>query len=1197
MGGVVSAAPRGWAEKEARDERVRKGRGPMMDGRPLIGGSEPRALRQVSLADRYDVDAETVLLSGVQALLRATIAQAVRDRLAGLRTHGYVTGYRGSPLGAVDLTARSAGRALADAGVRFEPGLNEDTAATAIWGAQQAELRGQGTGDGVFSLWYGKGPGVDRSGDVFRHANLAGASARGGVVVAMGDDHTCESSTTCHQSDLMLMGLNMPVLHPAGPQEVLDFSLIGWGLSRFTGCWVGLKSMKDTVEATAVVDGSIARVMLREPEVATPPEGLNILLGESPQAQEARLIDWRLPAVGPYARANGLDRRTLGRAGARIGVLTSGKSWLDVMEAMRLLGLGEAEAERLGLSVWKAGLAWPLETEGLRGFADGLDLLIVVEEKRAYLEPQAKEALYGLANAPRIVGKTDESGATLLRSTLDLDPVRIAAALGRAILAEVGGEAESALIKKLKKATEALEMRQDGAQALSAIPDLVARTPYFCAGCPHNRSTKTPEGQRAYAGIGCHYMAQWMDRNTTGFTHMGGEGAQWIGEAPFSREDHVFQNMGDGTFNHSGLMAVRAAVASGVSITFKILFNDAVAMTGGQKNDGGLTPQKTAAELLAAGVGRVEVVGEPSELRRLRGWPSGVRVRPREDFEEVQLELSRLEGATALLFVQTCAAEKRRRRRKGTFPKAEARVFINPEVCEGCGDCGLVSNCVAIQPLQTPLGLKRRIDQSACNQDFTCVEALCPSFVAVEGGAPRKPERVAAVAPPPEPVVPDLAPGEAWRAVFCGVGGTGVVTSGALLAMAAHLEGKGAEMLEMAGLAQKGGAVQVHLRLTGEGAESLGSARTPPGEADLLLGGDLAVAASSKTLTSLRDGRARAAVDLAETPPVEFTRDGSARLPGEALKRTITARLAPGGLTLVRAVELAESRLGDRMLGNSVLIGAAWQSGLLPLSREAIQEAMRLNGVSVEDNLAAFELGRAAAADPEAFAPRGPEAPVETLQQTVEGFAARLERYQDRLWADRYRDAIEAVVHAEASLRPGEESLSLAAARSLYKLMSYKDEYEVARLHAETSRRLAEEIFEPEAESGRRGLRVSFRLSPPLLTRPGPDGRPRKMKFGSAFLLLRHAKALRGTPVDPFGWTEERRLERALIARFEKDLRLIARTLTAGSHALAVEIAEVPMAIKGFGAVKLRAAETAGRRRAALVERFLRRDPARRNTS
>ncbi|MEM8595959.1 MAG: indolepyruvate ferredoxin oxidoreductase family protein, partial [Pseudomonadota bacterium] len=652
-------------------------------------------LRDVKLSDRYDLERSPVLLAGVQALARAVLIQRARDAAAGHDTAGYVTGYRGSPLGAVETAFGQAHRFLEPAHVRFEPGLNEDIAATALWGTQQAELRGEGRHDGVFGLWYGKGPGVDRTGDVFRHANLAGTAPLGGVIAAMGDDHTCESSTTCHQSEYAFVDAMMPILAPAGVQELIDMMLTGWALSRFSGLWVGIKAMKDTVEATAVVDGDPHRLTLATPEFAMPEGGLGIRLGDTPQAQEARLHTFKRAAAEAFARANALDGRRQGRPGARLGIVSLGKSWLDLQSALTSLGIDAAAAQTLGITTYKVGMAWPLEVEGLRAWAEGLDLVLVVEEKRGLVETQVMEALYNMPSRPRVIGKKDLEGRTLLPAQLDLDPPMIARAIGLALALEgIDHPPAAEGLARLSALTEGFN-----AEAIAE------RKPWFCAGCPHSSSTRIPEGSRAYAGIGCHYMVQWMDRETEGFTHMGGEGANWIGEARFSTREHVFQNMGDGTYNHSGLNTIRAAVDSGVNITYKILYNDAVAMTGGQTHEGGLTPRQIAAELLAAGVVRVECVYDEKES--IPEMPPGVAHHPREDLIRVQEGLREISGTTAIVYVQTCAAEKRRRRKRGAFPDLDKRVFINPAVCEGCGDCGVQSNCVAILPLETPLGRKR----------------------------------------------------------------------------------------------------------------------------------------------------------------------------------------------------------------------------------------------------------------------------------------------------------------------------------------------------------------------------------------------------------------------------------------------------------------------------------------------------------
>ncbi len=1125
-------------------------------------------LHDVSLADRFDLSRRRVLLGGTQALVRVMLMQRARDAAAGLSTAGYVTGYRGSPLGGVDQQMVRAGRALAEADIRFEPGLNEDLAATALWGTQQAHLRGEGRVDGVFGLWYGKGPGVDRSGDVFRHANFAGTAPLGGVLACMGDDHVGESSTTLHQSEFALVDAMMPILSPAGVQEVLDYSLLGWALSRYTGCWVGLKCLKDTIEVTEVVDGDPHRLKIVAPTDFPMPEGgLNIRLGDTPVAQEARMHDHKRFAAEAFARANRIDRRVWGKRGARVGIVSCGKSWLDTVHALDLLGLDAAEAARLGITTYKVGMVWPLDCASFRDWAEGLETIIVVEEKRKLVEVQIKEAIFNDRHGRRVLGWKDEAGEVLFSVKAALDPVQIARTLGR-LLALEGVETET-----LKARRGALDqaVRADNAE------EIATRKPWFCSGCPHNTSTRLPEGARAYAGIGCHYMVQWMDRETEGFTHMGGEGANWIGEAPFSTRRHVFQNLGDGTYNHSGVQAIRAALAAGTSITYKILYNDVVAMTGGQPNEGGLTPQRIAAELKAMGVTRVVGVYDPKEDVDPADFPPGVQMRTRDALDEVQRELEQVEGVSAIIYIQTCAAEKRRRRKRGTFPDPDRRVFINPEVCEGCGDCGVKSNCVSILPLETEFGRKRRIDQSSCNKDFSCLEGFCPSFVTLEGAEVRKPAPTALDLPDlPEPRLPAIA--GTHNIVITGVGGTGVVTVGALLAMAAHLEGKGAGVMEMAGLAQKGGAVHIHCRIA-ERPEDISAIRVAAGEADAVIGGDLVVSAGSKTLGLMTRGRTRAVLNGHEIITGDFTRDRHFALPTDRLTLALRARLGDAALEVFDATRLAERLLGDAIYANVAMLGAAWQAGLVPLSEAALLRAIEINGASVEGNTRAFALGRWAVARPaEAAAALAPErpAPAGDLATLVDRRAAHLEAYQDAALARRYRERVERA-------RGLDEDFGKAVARGYHKLLAYKDEYEVARLHATTLR--------PAVEAGFVGVRaMRFHLAPPILAGKDGAGRPRKRVFGPwvlpVFGLLAWLKGLRGTPFDPFGRTAERRMERGLIAEYETDMDRVTAGFRLATRDLAIELALLPLEIRGFGYVKQAAAEAVAVRRAALLAAF-----------
>jgi indolepyruvate ferredoxin oxidoreductase len=1129
-------------------------------------------LRPVALDDRTNLAVDAVLLSGVQALVRLPLMQKARDRAAGLNTAGYISGYRGSPLGGVDLHMWRARQVLAAADIVFEPGLNEDLAATALWGTQQAELRGEGRFDGVFGMWYGKGPGVDRCGDVFRHANFAGTSPNGGVLVVMGDDHTGESSTTLHHSEFALVDALMPILAPAGVQEVLDHGIIGWALSRYSGCWVGIKAVKDTIEATEVVDGRADRLRLVTPtDFVMPPGGVNIRLVDDRIPQEARLHDFKRFAAEAFARANRLDRRVLGKPGAKIGIVAAGKPWLDLVHALDLLGIDAAEAERLGLTTYKVGMVWPLDVASFRDWARGLDLIVCVEEKRKLIEVEAKEAIFNDRQGRRVVGWKDERGEELFPVKGALDPVMVARVLGR--LLEREGRTNDRLA--------AARARLEEAHRADNAPEIAARLPYFCSGCPHNTSTKVPEGSRAYAGIGCHFMAQWMDRSTLGFTHMGGEGANWIGEHHFSKTAHVFQNLGDGTYNHSGVQAIRAALASDANITYKILFNDAVAMTGGQPNEGGLTAQQICHELLAMGVKQVVAVRDPNERLDLsafpRRWsltgPPRFRMVTRDALEAVQKELRRVAGVTAIVYIQTCAAEKRRRRKRGQFPDPDLRVFINPAVCEGCGDCGVQSNCVSVLPLETELGRKRQIDQSNCNKDFSCVKGFCPSFVTVEGAVLRKAGAKELDIPPlPDPVLPAIA--GTWNTVVTGVGGTGVVTVGHLLAMAAHLEGRGAGLMEMAGLAQKGGAVHIHVRLAERPAD-ISAIRVAVGEADAVIGGDLVTTAGAKTLGLMARGRTRAVCNAHEIITGAFTRDTELRLPTDRLSLALRARVGEDAVRFLDATRLAEKLLGDAIYANVLILGAAWQAGLVPLSGAALRRAIELNGAGVKGNLTAFEIGRWAVHDPAAAlaATHDAPAPERSVEERIALRADLVQKWGDRAWADRFRALVD-------SARPAGEDIAWAVAQGAHKLMTYKDEYEVARLHAETLETALKGAF----ASWRR---LRFHLAPPILGRRDASGRPAKTEFGPwvlpLFRFLAARRHLRGTRWDPFGRTAERRMERALIAEYEADMREVLPLVRPATRAAVIALAELPLQIRGFGHVKAANARKAAARRAELL--------------
>ncbi|HWQ38379.1 MAG TPA: indolepyruvate ferredoxin oxidoreductase family protein, partial [Burkholderiales bacterium] len=1087
------------------------------------------ALRSVTLDDKYTLTEGRIFITGTQALVRLPIMQHMRDRAAGLDTAGYISGYRGSPLGGYDQQLWAADRHLKAHNVVFQPGVNEDLAATAIWGTQQLGFHGRPKYDGVFAIWYGKGPGVDRTGDAFRHGNLAGTHPHGGVLVLMGDDHTCESSTTAHQSEFAMMDAMIPVLNPAGVQDLLDYGLMGWALSRYSGCWVGLKCVKDTIDASATVEVSPARVPIVLPaDFPMPPGGLNIRWPDTPLDQEERLHKHKIAAVKAFARANRIDRVVVDSPRARLGIATCGKSYLDVRQALAYLGIDEREAARLGLRIYKVGMTWPLEPEGARRFAEGLEKIIVVEEKRSLIETQLREALYGCANAPQIVGKRDELERELFQSNAALDPNVVAVAIGRRILERV----HDAQLAHRVAEQERLESRVPEKPAME-------RTPYFCSGCPHNTGTRVPEGSIALAGIGCHFMAQWMERNTAGFTQMGGEGASWMGEAPFVDTPHVFQNIGDGTYYHSGLLALRAAVASGVNITYKILFNDAVAMTGGQHVDGPLTVPQITRQVSAEGAKKVVVVtDEPGKYGPDPGFAEGVEIYHRDDYDRVQKMMREIPGVTVIVYDQTCAAEKRRRRKRNRYPDPPKRVFINDLVCEGCGDCGVKSNCVSVLPLETEFGRKRTIDQSSCNKDYSCVKGFCPSFVTVHGGGLRKGKSAAPAGgnvetlfpAVPEPKLPSLD--QPYGILVTGVGGTGVVTIGAIVGMAAHLEGKAFGALDMAGLAQKGGAVWSHLQIALQ-PEDIHTVRLGSGGAKLVLGCDLVVSASQKTMDTAREGT-RAVVNIHQQMTGDFTRNADFQFPGASLRRTILRTVGEHNAEFVDATRIATALMGDSIATNMFMLGYAYQRGLIPVSAEAINKAIELNGAAVKMNQAAFLWGRRAAFDLSAVerlvAPKPEAAASLRLSESLEEMIARraqfLTGYQNAAYAARYKALVDRVREAEGRLK-GLSGLTEAVARYYFKLLAYKDEYEVARLYTEGS-------FEQKIQSTFEGdYRLHFHLAPPLFARRNPEtGELIKAEYGpwvfAAFRLLARLRFLRGSALDPFGYSRERKVERQL---------------------------------------------------------------------
>ena len=1161
----------------------------------------------VTLDDKYLKARGRVYMTGTQALVRLLLAQKQRDAAAGLNTGGFVSGYRGSPLGAVDQELWKARKHLDAHNIQFVPGLNEELAATSVWGSQMVNLDPKATVDGVFALWYGKGPGVDRSGDVFKHGNIAGCSRHGGVLLIAGDDHSCKSSSLPHQSEHAFIAAMIPVLNPSGVREFVEFGLHGYAMSRYSGCWVGFKSISDTIESSSSFDIDPLAVEIKVPDTyPIPPDGFHIRWPDPPLEQENRLQRERLYALLEYVRLNRLNGQDWDAPDARLGIVTTGKSYLDVREALAMLGIDDDMAKSLGLRLLKIGVSWPLEPQCVREFADGLDEILVVEEKRQIIEYQLKEQLYNAppASRPRVVGKYDESGewvqvphaGILLSPNGELSPAAIASVIAARIAKVLGTE------RLGPQARDYLVSCRAADGFTRAEPGSQQRLPYFCSGCPHNTSTRVPEGSRATAGIGCHYMAQWMNRRTETFTQMGGEGASWIGQSRFTETPHVFANLGDGTYMHSGSLAIRAAVAAGVNITYKILVNDAVAMTGGQPVEGSPTVPQVLSQLAAEGVRRLHLVSdEPHLYRGLDGLPQGVAVSHRDGMDALQRELRETPGVSAIVYAQTCAAEKRRRRKKKGLVDPPKRVVINEDVCEGCGDCGVQSNCVSILPLETPLGRKRRIDQSSCNKDFSCVKGFCPSFVTVEGGALRKPAKAKATPPVnlPAPVLPALA--QPYNVVITGVGGTGVVTIGALLGMAAHLEGKGVLVLDMAGLAQKGGAVMSHVRLA-DSPDGLHAARVAARQADLVLGCDLMVAAGKDALGTMDAKRTCAVMNTDVTPTGAFTQDPD----WQALPETMLQRVRESTLTSdsLDATAMATALMGDAVATNVFVLGYAWQRGWIPLAEASLHQAIDLNGAAVPMNRAAFAWGRQAALDlPAVRAAAGLEKPAlvvmmpqraQPLEALLADRAARLTAYQNVAYAQRYERFVREIAAMEHE-RLGSDRFAREVAVSLYKLMAYKDEYEVARLYVETG------FFDRLAEQFEGNYKLRFHLAPPLFSKRDAHGHLVKRPYGAwiapAYRLLAKAKRLRGTPLDIFGHTAERRGERAAIGEFEALVRRVAGELTRERHAIALDLARLPQSVRGFGHVKERNAAVAYAKQARLLAEFaqpsLRQTPSR----
>jgi len=1142
-------------------------------------------IRNVSIDDKYLLKG-TVMMTGIQALVRLPMLQRELDRRSGLNTAGFISGYRGSPLGGYDLELFKARKHLENADILFQPGVNEDLAATAVWGTQTLGPMHKPTKEGIFAIWYGKGPGVDRSGDPLRHGNIAGAHPKGGVLVVAGDDHSGKSSSIAHQSETALMHAGIPVLVPSDVQEVLDLGLLGFAMSRHTGLYAGLKVCNEIVEQTMTVAvGAPSSGAVLPDRGSAPARGFHNFPSERDRVQSEIVVKrYRLPLVEQFVRANRIDRVLLDAPRRLLGIVTAGKAVHDVRQALALLGLDQEAASRLGISIYKVGCVYPVEPQGLAGFAQGHTELLFVEEKNPVVEHQAKVALYGRTGMPRIVGKVDEDGVHMLPSDEQLEPAQLAMVIAER-LRRLG-------VMDDEVCARAQRLQRQAKIAALLQPTELTRAPYFCSGCPHNTGTRFPEGSVAAGGIGCHAMAMFSGPEMLGGSQMGGEGAHWYGVAHFSDVPHIFQNMGDGTYYHSGLLAIRGAVAAKVNITFKILYNDAVAMTGGQPVDGPLTPGAITRQVLAEGIQRcVLVTDRPDIYAAGTDLAPGVLVYHRDRYDAVQRELREIKGVTVVVYEQTCAAEMRRRRKHGQFPNPAKRMFINAAVCEGCGDCSVQSNCVSVWPRETELGRKREIDQSNCNKDYSCVKGFCPSFVTVVGAEPRKPQPAdlggLSLDSLPSPTVVPLG-SDGFNIMISGIGGTGVVTVGALLGMAAHLEGKSCSIFDMTGLSVKNGAVFSHLRIAGSRA-ALGTARLGMAEADLALAFDAVAALAKEPAVTFDAGRTRTVVNARIVPVAAFQRDPNLVMD----QRSLVQRLekVSQSTQVVDATGLGLALLGDAIAANLFLLGYACQLGHLPVAPESIARAVEINGVAVGFNLKAFALGRFYAIEParlHATAGAMEDVTFKPLTRLEDILAHRsdlLAAYQNAAYAERYRRLVNRVASAEQRATPGKTGLSVAVARNFAKLMAYKDEYEVARLHADPA--FTRELLRGFAD----GAKVRYNLAPPLFSRRDPQtGHLVKREFGhwvgKVFPVLAKLKVLRGTSFDLFGYTAERRMERALIDRYERQLTTIADRLTAANHAAAVEFASIPAQIKGFGHVKQTAVDKALALEGRVLARF-----------
>jgi indolepyruvate ferredoxin oxidoreductase len=1145
----------------------------------------------ISLDQKYTQGSGHVFLTGIQALVRLPMAQIRRDRANGLNTAGFISGYRGSPLGGYDQQLFAARKHLDQYNIKFQPGVNEDLAATAIWGSQQLNLSKGANYDGVVGIWYGKGPGVDRCGDVFRHGNAAGSAKNGGVLCLAGDDHGAKSSTVPHQSDHAFISALMPYLYPSSIHEMIEMGLLGIAMSRYSGCWVGMKVITETVETTAEIDlTDEMKPFIIPPDFEMPPGGLNLRWPDDRFDQDRRLQDYKGFAAIAFARANKVNRITMDSPNARFGIMASGKSYEDIRQALRELGITPEVAAKIGLRLYKIGMPWPLEPQGVREFAVGLEEIFIIEERREIVENQVKQELFNWRDdvRPRIVGKMDEHDKRFLPFAEELSVASLASSLTERLLRL---NLNPEIAEMLRAKADWFNGRQ--ASQMQAVSP-VTRTPYFCSGCPHNTSTKVPEGSRAMAGIGCHFMALWMDRSTETFTHMGGEGVPWVGTAPFTNENHIFANIGDGTYFHSGSLAIRQAVASKANITYKVLYNDAVAMTGGQRHDGDLSPQQITFQLHAEGIREIYLVSENPGAYPASTIAPGVKLAHRDELDTVMRACREVKGASAIVFVQTCAAEKRRRRKRGTLEDPKRRLLINPAVCEGCGDCSVQSNCISVEPLETEFGRKRTINQSACNKDYSCLKGFCPSFVTVDGGALRRRAPAALgdkgtgdLAELPEPLSkPSLD--RPYNVAVGGVGGTGVLTIGALLGMAAHIEGKASMILDMSGLAQKGGAVLSHVRLS-EHTADVTCSRIVTGTADLVIAADEVVAASKETMMLCESSRTAGVINSHVIPTADFVLNRDFNFQTRKVNHVLETALRKDSAFL-DFTKPAETLLGDAIATNMMMMGYAYQRGLLPLTAQAIEQAIEVNGVAIKMNTQAFRLGRLAAADPSRIAAMmkgqdGADAPktldAMSLDEIIAHRSAHLTNYQNQKLAARYQSLVGQVRDAARDRGFGEE-LPRAVAINYAKLLAYKDEYEVARLFTDGH-------FEQKLRDQFDGdFKISFNLAPPLLGGAKDAlGRPKKRAFGAwilpVFRTLAKMRGLRGTVLDVFGYSADRRLERDLIAGYEKDVATVLGLLSPATHDTAVELLSLPDRIRGYGPVKEKAVKDAQLRYAQLA--------------